>query len=154
DNSTFLHKRVTVIGVGASGFDAAATALENGAKSVQMLMRREKLPEINYFANFAYPGFSHGFYYLTDKERVDFFNKALQAGIPPPEDSIKRLEPFKNFELISSIEIESVAPHSESLTLNTNKGPLHTDFIILATGYAVDGSKQPELQPFYDKILL
>lgn len=39
DFETFEEKSVGIVGVGASGFDAAATALENNAKRVDMWMR-------------------------------------------------------------------------------------------------------------------
>lgn len=154
DPEMFQHKRVTVIGVGASGFDAAATALEHGAKRVQMLMRRATLPDQNLFSPFAYPGFQYGFYYLSDKERHDYFSKALEIGIPPPKESIKRLDPFSTFELVPSTQIHSMSKVNREVHIETNHGTLKTDFVVVATGYAVDGSRCSELHGFYDKILL
>ncbi|MBS0654905.1 MAG: NAD(P)/FAD-dependent oxidoreductase, partial [Verrucomicrobia bacterium] len=154
DMPSLAQKRVLVIGVGASGFDAAAAALENGAKSVQMVMRRKLLPSVNHFASFSYPGFQYGFFFLSDQERADFFSKANELGIPPPEDSVRRLEPFANFKLLSDSQILSASMQNGEVQLHTSKGVLSADYLILATGYAVDLEKVPELAACTDSILL
>lgn len=154
DTTKFTNKCVTVIGVGASGFDAAATALECGAKSVQMVMRRTSLPTENYFASFAYPGFQYGFFFLSDKEKADFLTKGFELGIPPPEESIRRLESFSNFELLPSTSIVGASVSKNQIALQTNKGVIQSDFLILATGYTVDVAKVSELSLFSDKIKL
>lgn len=154
DPVRFRNKRVAVIGVGASGFDVAAVALESGAQKVQMIMRRDKLPTVNHAAPFAYPGFMRGFYYLSDKERHDYFSKVLESGIPPPQESIDRLDPFDTFELLASTQIKKVSEVGRRVSIDTNKGPILADFIVLATGYAVDGSRRQELQGIVDKIQL
>jgi len=152
DQALFAKKRVCVVGVGASGFDAAAACLENGAKSVKMIMRRAELPKVNYFSSFAYPGFLYGYFFLSDKERCDFFSKASELGIPPPEESIKRIKSFSNFELLSSTQILGAKMQKNEIHLQTSKGTIRADFLILATGYAVDGSKVPEIAAFREKI--
>ena len=119
-----------------------------------MTMRRNFLPSVNYSASFAYPGFQYGFFFLSDKERTDFFTKAFEFGIPPPEDSIKRIEPFSNFELLSATQIFNASMHNEEVQLHTSRGVLHADYLVLATGYAVNIEKVPELQRFSDKVLL
>lgn len=154
DPEFFRGKQIAVVGVGASGFDAAAVALEHGAKGVQMIMRRENLPTVSYGALFAYPGFMRGFYYLSDKERYDYLAKMLDSGIPPAQESIERLKPFGAFELLYSTTIKKIAVAGKRIQIHTNKGGNLVDFIILATGYGVDGTCQVELSPFMDKILL
>jgi cation diffusion facilitator CzcD-associated flavoprotein CzcO len=147
-------KSVCVLGVGASGFDAAAFALDHGATKVQMLMRRSELPIINHFASFAYPGFQNGYYYLHDKERLEIFAQASSAGVPPPIDSVKRVASHPDFEILGSIQIKEANIVGDAVDLVTNRGILTADFLMLATGYAVDGSKIEALSSFYDKVLL
>src|SRR5262249_18537384 len=62
-------KRVGVLGVGACALDNAATALEAGAKSVDLCFRRADIPRVNplTWANFA--GMLGHFGELTDLER-------------------------------------------------------------------------------------
>lgn len=147
-------KRVCVVGIGASGFDAAAFALDNSATKVQMLMRRSELPIINHFASFAYPGFQNGYYYLSDKERLEIFSKAFSAGVPPPIESVKRVASHSDFEILGSIHIQEMNVVGDTVEIVTNRGTLTTDFVVLATGYAVDGSKIGALSAFYDRVLL
>lgn len=154
DPRTFKNKRVAVVGVGASGFDAAAAALENGANKVEIIMRRKELPQVNYASLFAYPGFLKGFYFLTDNERCDFFSKVIELGIPPPQESIDRLKPFSNFTLVDSAAIDRVEPHQQAVRISTSKAEHIVDLIVLATGYKVDGSKQAELRDIIDQALL
>jgi cation diffusion facilitator CzcD-associated flavoprotein CzcO len=47
DVATLKDKRVGVLGHGASAFDNAIFALENGAKSAELCFRRAKLPRVN-----------------------------------------------------------------------------------------------------------
>jgi cation diffusion facilitator CzcD-associated flavoprotein CzcO len=154
DHAFFKDKRICVIGAGSSAFDAAACALENGAKGVQMLMRKESIPKKNLFAMQSFRGFHHGFYFLPDEARCELFCEALETGVPPPEDSLKRVEKFSTFKLHSGVFTERVEVGYKSVLLHTNKGRMVADFIIFATGYDVDGSRQKELARVYDKIRL
>ena len=47
DFTALQGKRIAVIGAGASSMDNAATALESGAASVDLLIRRKEMPRIN-----------------------------------------------------------------------------------------------------------
>ncbi len=154
DPEFFAGKRIAVVGVGASGFDAAAYALEHGAKNVDMLMRRDLLPTVNHASQFAYPGFMRGFYYLSDLERRDFTEKVLEEGIPPPQESVERLKPFSNFSLLDSCTISKVYPAGRYVQIECSRGMRTYDYIILATGYAVDGTNVAELSEISDKIEL
>lgn len=154
DFKSLKNRRVAVIGVGASGFDAAAVALETGAKSVDMLMRRERLPCVNKFASLYYKSFSYGFYKLSDHSRWEFICAAFGAGIPPPVDALKRLQGYKNFKLLSNTKINRINLIGPKLLVETNRGKFPYDFIILGTGYNIDGLKQKELRHFIDEIAL
>lgn len=66
DYGALAGKRVGVIGAGASAMDSAATALEAGAASVDMLIRRADLPRVNKGKGAGSPGLVHGHLYLPD----------------------------------------------------------------------------------------
>lgn len=150
----FQGKRLAVIGVGASGFDAAATALEHGAASVDLLMRRPQLPNVNKFAHTVYPGFSSGFYHLSDEMRLRILHAALNGGAPPPHESLDRIRSYTNFNLHASVHIESCDKQGTAVLLTTNRFSKEYDFIIVANGFRIDGSQQPELESIFNKILL
>lgn len=150
----FTGKQVCIVGVGASAFDIAATALENRASKVQMVMRRTQVPKVNKFGEHASIGFARGYFFLNDQKRSQLFKEAWNAGIPPPQESVERIKAFTNFEILPSTEIKNVTLFANELHIETNKKPLHPDLLVLATGYAIDGGKEQELSSFFEHILL
>lgn len=61
DYASLKGKRVGVIGAGASAMDSAGTALESGAASVDLLIRRDDIPRINKGKGAGSPGLTHGY---------------------------------------------------------------------------------------------
>lgn len=147
-------KSITIIGCGASAFDVAAFALESGATRVDMVVRRSEIPQVNKFAQFFNPGFIHGFYRLSDEMRSLFVCEALEWGIPPPKTALTRLEGHANFHIHYCTQVQEIRAFEDSLKISTNKGSLHTDYLILATGFDVDLAQREELRQFYDEIAL
>ncbi len=154
DFSRLKGKRVAVIGSGASAFDAAAVALENQALKVDLLLRRTRVPYINKFVEFSHPGISRGFYHLDDQTRVKFFAYALENGIPPPKDALLRVQTYPNFKVIPNSNLESLFVDGEELSIDTGSGNQKYDFIVLGTGFSIDGSKVSVLKSFFHDILL
>lgn len=148
------ERRIGIIGVGASSFDAAAVALENGAKSVDIIMRRARLPCVNKFNSLPYKGFCHGYFMLSDVKRWEFMCEAFSAGIPPPAESLKRVEKYPNLRILANTTIIQVSFDGNQVQMKTNQG-MHTyDFLILGTGFQIDGYQQPELRRVMDQIAL
>jgi cation diffusion facilitator CzcD-associated flavoprotein CzcO len=147
DPNVFKKKKVCVIGCAASAFDVAAVALENGAEKVTMLMRRDKLPDHNPWAEFQ--GWDR-YFTFPDKEKIDMTEKKRKVGTCVPTESIARVEKWKNFELLP----ETHVVHAKPGHLETNRGPITADLILLGTGYAVDISRVPELASLSPQIRL
>lgn len=154
DFDSLKGKKIGIIGAGSSAFDAAATALETGAESVDLLMRSIHLPCVNKFASLPEHCFREGFYKMSEKWRWKVMSHILRCTVPPPRDALRRVREFNNFMVKSNIEIKKAEFDFEQIQLETNQGQLNYDFIILGTGYAVNGSKQPELQHVVDAIQL
>lgn len=154
DFDKLKNRRVGVIGAGASAFDAAAVALEKGAKQVDLLMRRTQLPAVNKIASLSYKGFIHGYFRLSKEERWDFMTTAFSAGIPPPIDALKRLQGYKNFCLRSQINILEAKVEGSVVCLKTNQETYCYDFLIFGTGFQIDGYQRPELKGIIDQIAL
>lgn len=148
------NKRIGVIGGGASGFDAAATSLKEGVAEVEMILRRDKLPAINKGASNTYYGYVEGYFYLSDAERWQFQKEAVRKGIPPPVEALLRLQGEKRFKVLFNTCVERGSWDGEHVLLHTKGGLRKYDYLFLATGFATDGGKQPELAPFFDQILL
>jgi len=154
DFAKLQNKVVGIIGCGASAFDAAATALEQGAKKVEMMMRAALLPSINKFPSFHSQCFGLGYYAMNDDWKQKIMGFALEGTVPPTLDSIKRVQNFRNFSLTPDLQICAAAIKGHDVFLTTNKGEKACDFLILATGYKVEGNRQPELKNFIESIAL
>ncbi len=146
DYSQFKNKVVGVVGCGASAFDAAAAALEAGAKKVELLMRATRLPCVNKLAYFHSQCFGLGYYGMSKKWRWNIMQEMLSITAPPPIPSMERVRVFQNFMLNSHLTIKTAIQEKHQVILETNKGKISFDFLILATGYKVDGSQQEEIK--------
>lgn len=145
DYTRFKGKRIAVIGAGASGWDAAGTVLEEGALQVDMLMRRKHLPNDNGFGDNYYPGYQIGFAFLADEQRAQFMQRSVSNGVPPPKDSIDRACCHPNFNFITNTPILKAELEDGKVILTTQHGEQTYDYVILATGFCIDGLKQIEL---------
>lgn len=154
DFESLKGRRLGIIGVGASSFDAAAIALETGVKNVDMIMRRSHLPSINKFASLPYKGFSLGYFKLSDEKRWDFMHTAFDAGIPPPVEALKRIEGYPNLCILSNTAISQVQWDNNQIKIETTQGSYTYDFLILGTGFHIDGYQQPELHRVIDQVAL
>jgi FAD-dependent urate hydroxylase len=154
DFQSFNHKKIAIIGAGASGFDAAAVALESGAAQVDIIVRRPHLPVINKAASVTYSGFSEGYYRLSDVERWSMMVLCHGQGVPPPLEALERLKAKHHFAVKLNTHVEKAEWRDNHVYLKTDKGNFEYDFLILATGFAIDVCKEKELSSIKDKILL
>jgi FAD-dependent urate hydroxylase len=139
------RKTVAVIGAGASAVDNAAEALEAGAARVAMLVRRADLPRINKGMGIGSAGMAHGFARLAPAQRWSIVQYIADSAAPAPRDSMLRCSRHKNFSLITRCEPRGVAIKDGRVLLDTTRGLLAFDYLILATGFSTDWSQRPEL---------
>lgn len=148
-------KRVGVLGVGASAFDNAATALEAGAEWVDLCFRRAAIPRVNPLIWMNFAGMFGHFGDLTDLERWRFIRHILEdLPVPPTQDAFWRCRRFDNFAWHSNCAWKSVREASEGAIVETNTGTFIFDFIIFATGFETDLSARAELGPIVHQIAL
>ncbi|MFS2117478.1 SidA/IucD/PvdA family monooxygenase, partial [Herbaspirillum frisingense] len=154
DYASLKGKRVGVIGGGASAMDSAATALEEGAARVDLLIRRKDLPRINKGKGSGSPGLVNGHLHLPDawKWRIRHYVNAQQ--VPPPSGSTRRVSRFANARFLLGTAIEAVEVKQDgTLLLQTNRGPLELDFLFFSTGFKIDWSLRTEFRDIAPHIL-
>jgi cation diffusion facilitator CzcD-associated flavoprotein CzcO len=144
DFDALRGKVVGVIGAGASAVDNAAEALEHGAARVAMMIRRPDMPRINKGMGIGSAGFWVGFRALSHQQKWQIVNYIDQQAIPAPRDSTQRVSRHKNFSLFANCSPLDVEIADNRVLLNTTRGKLAFDFLILATGLTVDWSQRPE----------
>jgi len=164
DYRTLSGKVVGVLGAGASAFDAAATALENGAKEVHLFSRRSF---VDYQAPAsrapvaATPAPDRGFssvnellYELPDPVRWRNHLQRRRRVASVPLDSLERAVAFKNFHLHLDSGWEQVAWSGKKVVVTVAGKTQRFDHVIAGTGYDIDLSAQPELARIVQSISL
>jgi len=154
DFAALRGKVVGVIGAGASAVDNAAEALEHGAARVAMMIRRPDMPRINKGMGIGSAGFWVGFHALTDAQKWQIVNYIDEQAVPAPHDSTLRVSRHANFSLFANCSPLGIEIEDGRVLLNTTRGKLAFDVLILATGLTVDWSQRPELAALKDHIQL
>jgi FAD-dependent urate hydroxylase len=151
DYAALKGMRVGVIGAGASSMDSAATALEAGAASVDLLIRRADLPRVNKSKGSGNPGLTHGHLHLQDEHKWRLRHYINTVQLPPPHGSTLRVSRNSNARFLFNCPIESVNVNEGvdvdgvSVCVDTPRGAMTYDFLIAGTGFAIDWSSRPEL---------
>ena len=148
DFGALKGKRVAILGAGASAFDNAGTALEAGATSVAMYVRRPHLPQINKFKSMGYPGFQRGFARLPDEWRWRIMRYAFAEQVPPPHESVLRCTKHGAFALHTASPWRKVEKRDGALAIDLGTRVDTADFAVLCTGFGVDPAERPELAAF------
>lgn len=132
-------KRIGLLGAGASAFDNAATALENGALEAHLCFRRDQMPTQNPRRWMEFSGFLAHYPELSDAERWAYMHRLYDISQPPPEPTFRRATALAGFHLHPSTPWQkiSMTPGGE-IEVQTPKGIMRFDFVIAATGIAVD----------------
>ena len=153
DFPALAGRRVAVIGLAATAFDNAAAALEAGATEVVLMGRAPALPRLNKMKQTVYPGFTHGFPGLPDREKLRWLDHVVQQRIAPPRHSVLRVSSDPRLRLLLGAEIARAAPEGPALRLETTRGSIDADRVILGTGFAFDLEAPREIARLAPEIL-
>jgi cation diffusion facilitator CzcD-associated flavoprotein CzcO len=143
DYRALRGKRVAVVGGGSSAMDSAATALEAGALSVDLLIRRGQLPMVNKSKGAVGPGLTHGHYELADADKWRL-RRYVGAEVPPPRGSTLRVSRHANARFHLNCPVQSVEADGDALRVHTPKGVFEVDFLIVSTGFQIDWTRRSE----------
>ena len=145
DEAGLAGLRVGVVGAGASAMDSAGVALEAGAASVDLLIRRADIPRVNKGKGAGNPGLVHGFVDLPDawKWRIRHYLGVAQT--PPPRGSTLRVSRHANARFNLGCAVDGAHWTGREIELTTSRGRFRLDFLIFATGFRIDWSARPEL---------
>lgn len=146
DFAALAGKRVAVLGAGASAFDNAATALEQGAREVRLCFRRPALVNVNAYRWAETVGFLKHAGDLPDADKWRFIRQILRMGQLPPVDTLERARRHAGFHLHGGCAWESVESHDDGVRIRCAGGDTHeADFVIVGTGFVTDLRRRPEL---------
>lgn len=152
DYDTLRGKRVGVVGAGSSAMDSAATALECGAASVDLLVRRADLPRINKSKGSGVPGLTHGHHGLPDAWKWRIRHYINNTQVPPPRGSTLRVSRHPNAYFHLGCAVQRVDSAGPELRVTTPRGIFAFDFLVVSTGFAIDWAQKPEYAPFAQQV--
>jgi hypothetical protein len=145
DFAALAGKRIGVLGNGASAFDNAATALEHGAGSVTLCLRKPEFPRINAHKWMETSGFLDHYWSLSDVARWRFMRRITGMSQPPPQDTLWRCVNFPNFAIEVGAGWNKVSVDDGAVAVETPKGRMTFDFLICGTGISNNTKSRPEL---------
>ncbi|HEV2676167.1 MAG TPA: NAD(P)/FAD-dependent oxidoreductase [Aliidongia sp.] len=145
DFAALQGKRIGVLGGGASAFDNAATALEAGAASVDLCIRRAELPRVNPYRWMENAGYLGHFADLPDALRWRMTRRIFEMNQPPPQDTLWRCQRWPGFALHTGSPWTGVSLPGDMIQVETPGRRFAFDFLIIGTGFTVDLSLRPEL---------
>jgi FAD-dependent urate hydroxylase len=154
DFAALRGKRIGVLGAGASAFDNASVALEQGAREVHLFFRRARLPNVNPYRWAEFAGFLRHLGDLDDATRWRFIHKMLEIGQLPPADTYARAQRAGHFELHGGSTWVGAEATREGVRVHTGKAAFDFDFLIFGTGFVTDLSRRPELAELHERIAL
>ncbi|GEO17157.1 NAD(P)-binding domain-containing protein [Microvirga aerophila] len=147
DFARLRGKSIGIIGGGASAWDNAATALEQGASRVDMYVRRPALPQINKGRGSASPGYFYGWAGLDDAERWSLFVYLNDAQAPPPHETVRRALRLKRFNIHLGKPVEAATRQGGKplVLVRGEDTPRPHDFLIIGTGFRANAGAITEL---------
>lgn len=152
DMAKLKGKRIAIVGGRDSALDAAASALENGAKSVDLCVRATGFSQVNYFK--ATASSSHWLAYnnLTQEQRAQLLDFLSDKPTPPARGTIERLKHLSGLNIHLGFNVQR-ANINQQIELQDGDNQIKADFLILATGYITKPALRPELKNLYTQIL-
>ena len=152
DFTKLKGKKVLVVGAGASAFDNAGSALDHGAASLDLILRRPKIPRLAMIRWTDWSGFMYTLADLPDPEKWRVMLEVQRNHAPPPMTAIRRVEKYPNFAIHFSSPIEEATLKDGKVHLRTPKQTHVVDYVLLGTGYSFDFAGTKELGDIGPKI--
>jgi cation diffusion facilitator CzcD-associated flavoprotein CzcO len=145
DFGALAGRRVAVLGVAASGFDNAATALEMGAAEVHLFSRRPDIQTVQPYKHLMWAGFLKHFADLDDEWRWRFMNHLLGIREALPTETWERTIRHPSLRLHTGSPWLATRMEGAQVAVTTPKATHAFDFLIFGTGLVVDLARRPEL---------
>lgn len=145
DFAALAGKHIGVLGNGASAFDNAAVALEHGAASVTLCLRKPSFPRINVHKWMENAGFLGHYWTLPDETRWRFMRYITGMSQPPPQETLWRCVNFPQFSIQIGAGWTAARVDGDKMVVETAKGPMWFDFLICGTGISSNPAARPEL---------
>ncbi|NEP62547.1 MAG: NAD(P)/FAD-dependent oxidoreductase, partial [Symploca sp. SIO2G7] len=146
DFSTLAGQRVGIIGGGASAFDNAILALQAGAASVDIIIRRPSLPHLNRIRWSEWNGYHRHFIDLPDAMKWAYSLTEFRTGQLPPPHTYHQAIHYPRLTLYTDAPIKQLKDAGGEIVGQYGDLTLHHDRLICGTGFVTNLDAQPELK--------
>jgi cation diffusion facilitator CzcD-associated flavoprotein CzcO len=153
DFARLRGSRIAVLGHAASAFDNANSALEHGATSVDLCFRRARLPRINPHRFLETAGTMTHFSSLPDAVRWRVGRYFRLVDQPPPTPTFELACAHGNFRMHAGRPWLAVRLDGSEIAIDTPKGELRADHLLLGTGGIIELEARRELRTLVGAIL-
>ncbi len=154
DFETLRGKSIGILGGGASAFDNANYALNEGVGQVHVFVRRAELPRINPIRHMEMSGLIEHYGALSDADKYAAISHFFKFNQPPTNDTFSRAAAWPGFHLHTASPWNSVEKSDSIVRVTTQKGSFDFDFVIISTGLVSDPRLRPELALVIEHIAL
>jgi cation diffusion facilitator CzcD-associated flavoprotein CzcO len=154
DLAAYKGMSIGILGAASSAFDAAATALELGAREAHLFVRHSDLARITRIKGMSYPGALNHFHEFSDTDRWELMHYFLQRSSGPIAETVRRATQFPNFHLHFNAPWDGARMDGEMIEVEAAGKRFTFDRVIAGTGYRVDMSARPELANIAGEIAL
>lgn len=145
DFASLAGLRVGILGAGTGAFDNAATALERGAASVDVHMRRAAMPQVSPYRWMEFAGLIENYGSFTDAQKWAFNVHLSAVDQPATQNALWRAHAFDDFRFLTSSPWQHVEWTGGDIVVTTPHGIHRYDVVLAATGIAADLARRPEL---------
>lgn len=152
DFARLRGRQVGILGVAASAFDNAATALEAGAAEAHLFSRRAAIQRVQPYKHLMWAGFLRHFADLDDAWKWRFMRHLLGIREALPVETWERATGLAGLRVHTASPWTAARMDGDRVVVATPKGEHRFDFLIFGTGLEVDLARRPELAAFADQV--
>lgn len=146
DFDAFKGKQIGIIGGGSGAFDNAIACLKAGAASVDIMIRRKQLVNINRIRWSEWNGYHRHYIDLPDEVKWYYTIEELRLGQLPPPHTYHEAMRHPNLTLHTDAPIHAIS-YTDGKILGAYGDRTFThDALICGTGFVMDLNQQPELK--------
>ncbi|MEB3213700.1 MAG: NAD(P)-binding domain-containing protein [Leptolyngbyaceae bacterium] len=146
DFAALKGKKVGIIGGGAGAFDNAIACLHAGVASVDIMIRRKHLVNINRIRWSEWNGYHRHYIDLPDETKWYYSIEEMRLGQLPPPNTYYEAMHHENLTLYADAPIHQISYVNGKILGIYGDCSLTHDVLICGTGFVMDLNQQPELK--------
>lgn len=145
DFAALAGRRIGVLGAGTGAFDNAATALEHGARAVDVHMRRPAMPQVSPYRWMEFAGLIENYGRFSDAQKWAFNVHLSAVDQPATQNAVWRAFDAPGFRFLTGSAWQDAVWRDGDIVVTTPRGIHRYDVVLAATGIEADLARRPEL---------